>query len=322
MRTSSFTPPVRVTVIVPTYGDAPYIRWALASAQAQTVREIEICVLCDGSPPQMVEMLHGIAANDYRIRVWVFPKAPRTGEVHRAKVIPETTGKIICYLSHDDLWFPHHVETVERMLRDADFVHTLHVGAGLGEELGLVRYILWADIASRKFRDRMLDTTIFGDYFGLTFGAHTHEAYSRLEEGWTVTPDGVYTDLHMWRKFLRAPWCRCANHPGITGLHFNRPYWANLFTPEEFDRELGRCFARMGDPLFHEEFLNQALQYAFSAKEALASEKEALASEKEALASKLKSVYASKSWRLTGPLRRLREIAEKVGVRIGRLGNR
>ena len=67
MRTSSFTPPVRATVIVPTYGDAPYIRWALASAQAQTVREIEICVLCDGSPPQMVEMLQGIAANDYRI---------------------------------------------------------------------------------------------------------------------------------------------------------------------------------------------------------------------------------------------------------------
>ena len=245
-----------------------------------------------------------------------------TGEVHRAKVIPETTGKIICYLSHDDLWFPHHVETVERMLRDADFVHTLHVGTGLGEELGLVQYILWADIASRKFRDRMLDTTIFGDYFGLTFGAHTREAYSRLEEGWTVTPDGVYTDLHMWRKFLRAPWCRCANHPGITGLHFNRPYWENLFTPEEFDRELGRCFARMGDPLFHDEFLNQALQYAFSAKEALASENVALTSESEALASKLKSVCASKSWRWTRHLRRLREIAGKVGIRIGRLGNR
>ena len=213
---SALSRPARATVIIPTYGHAPYVLWALASAQAQTVREMEICVLCDGSPPEIVEMLQSVAAEDDRIMVLQFSKAPRTGEIHRARVIPKTTGRIICYLCHDDLWFPRHVETLERLLQTADFGHTLHIYAGLGSDLGTVRDALLADIAHSTFQDKMLDTKVPKNFFGLTYGAHTREAYFRLEEGWSVTPDGIWTDLHMWRKFLSAPWCRCASYMGIS----------------------------------------------------------------------------------------------------------
>ncbi len=164
---SALSRPARATVIIPTYGHAPYVLWALASARAQTVREMEICVLCDGSPPEIVEMLRSVAAEDDRIQVLQFSKAPRTGEIHRARVIPKTTGRIICYLCHDDLWFPRHVETLERLLQTADFGHTLHIFAGLGSDLGTVRDALPADIAHPAFRDRMLDTRVPHELFRL-----------------------------------------------------------------------------------------------------------------------------------------------------------
>jgi len=302
------SPPARATIIIPTYDHAPYARWAIASAQAQTVRELEICVICDGSPPDMVEMIREMAAEDERILVLLFPKAPRTGEIHRAQVIPQTTGRIICYLCHDDLWFPRHVEIMERLLQDYDFGHTLHVYAGLGPELGTVRHALPADIAHARFRDRMLDLQVPQNYFGLSFGAHTREAYFRLESGWTVTPEGIWTDLHMWRKFLSAPWCRCASHLTITGLHFERDYWTGLFSPEDFDRELGRCFAKMTSPAFIEDLQSQVWrQVGFEIEE-----QKCQLREQEC---QLRVLCNSRSWRITAPLRHLAHIARRVGNR-------
>jgi len=327
MTTPDCSPTARATVIIPTYGYAPYARWAIASAQTQTVRELEICVLCDGSPPETVEMLREIAAEDKRIQVLQFPKAPRTGEIHRALVIPQTTGKIICYLCHDDLWFPRHVEILERLLQNADFGHTLHTYGGLGPQFGSVRHTLPVDIALKKFQSMMLDTALPRNYFGLSYGAHSRAAYLRLEEGWTVTPDGIWTDLHMWRKFLCSPSFRCASHMAITGLHFERTYWAGLYSPDEFEQELGRCFAKMSDPSFLDSLQDQALKQTLSEMEILGERieqvnRQIFQNDSEVLwcrgrideqTSELNSLYASKSWRITKPLRYLAGIARRVG---------
>jgi glycosyltransferase involved in cell wall biosynthesis len=63
--------PARATVIIPTFGDASFLRWAIASAQLQTVRELEIRVVCDGSPLHMREQIQAMAAEDPRIAVSV-----------------------------------------------------------------------------------------------------------------------------------------------------------------------------------------------------------------------------------------------------------
>lgn len=317
--TPAFPSPIRATVIIPTYGNAPYVAWALASAQAQTVRELEICVICDGSPPHMVEMLEAIAAEDPRLQIFKFPKAPRTGEIHRAEVIRQTTGNIICYLSHDDLWFPHHVAVMERVLRKADFAHSLHVCAALGAEFGTVRHVSPADLVMMEFRNEMLNTDMRTNYFGLTYGAHTREAYFRLDEGWTVTPDGIWTDLYMWRKFLSCPWCRCVSHMGITALHFERPYWEALFSADGFAQELGRCFVKIDDPSFLEDFQSRAVLKAVSDRLA---EREGLRNalsdcltdrrnEGNQHAAEMQGLYASRSWRITRPLRHLTKLARR-----------
>ena len=116
----------RATIIIPTFAQARFARWAVKSVQQQTVREIEICIICDGSPPEMVSFFEDMAKEDSRICVFAYSKSPRTGEPYRDEVIRKMTGKIVCYCCHDDLWFPDHIETMEKALQKFDFTHTYH----------------------------------------------------------------------------------------------------------------------------------------------------------------------------------------------------
>lgn len=242
----------RATVLIPTFGHAPFLRWAIASAQAQTVRELEICVILDGSPPSMKEMVDGLSAEDGRIRSFYYPKAGRTGEVHRDKVLAQTTGGIVCYLSHDDLWLSGHVAAMEDRLAELDFTHTLHIEAGLGDAFGEVVAMYPCDLTAPETRSAMLDQERPRNFFGLTFGAHTREAYAKLPEGWAATPDGVPTDLHMWRKFLSTPGIRIGTTMCATALHFPAPCWSARFSADEYGAELERYLPLLKAPAFRE----------------------------------------------------------------------
>ena len=63
----------RATVIIPTFGQAKFSAWPIKSVQAQTVKEIEICIICDGSAENMVEFFNALAKEDPRIKVFSFP---------------------------------------------------------------------------------------------------------------------------------------------------------------------------------------------------------------------------------------------------------
>ena len=71
---------VRATVIIPTFGNAKFARWAIKSVQQQSIKDIEICIICDGSPEEMISFFKGMEKEDPRVQVFVFPKSPRTGE--------------------------------------------------------------------------------------------------------------------------------------------------------------------------------------------------------------------------------------------------
>ena len=126
---------VRATVIIPTFGNAKFARWAIKSVQQQTVKDIEICIICDGSPKNMISFFKDMAKEDARLKVFVFPKSPRTGEPYRDTVIKQTTGNIICYCGHDDLWLPCHIEEMEKSLTQCCFTHSIHALVGVPEKI-------------------------------------------------------------------------------------------------------------------------------------------------------------------------------------------
>lgn len=238
--------PARATVIIPTYGDALFARWAIKSVQQQTVRDLEICVICDGSPAKMVSLFRAMADDDPRVKVFIFPKSPRTGEPYRDVVIKQTTGKIICYCSHDDLWFPEHVLEMERSLAGCRFTHSLH---GIVAPPGRIRNnndllmgVYRIDLNDPAIVERMLKGE---NFFGLTFGAHTRDGYFGLKEGWVTTPpQEIATDLYMWKKFLAAYDGGCSTVRKFTALNFRKFDRAD-WSERERDAELERYFPKL-----------------------------------------------------------------------------
>jgi glycosyltransferase involved in cell wall biosynthesis len=239
------------TVIIPTFGNATFAGWAIKSVQNQTVKNIEICIICDGSPENMVSFFRNIEKEDSRVKVFVFPKSPRTGEPYRDIIIRQSTGKIICYCSHDDLWLPNHIQEVEKTLRRYKFTHSIHacvdVPQNLDNENNLFKAINWIDLREKKIVKEMFNGQ---NYFGLTFGAHTRESYDSMEEGWVTTPKAeIPTDLYMWLKFLSAFGNQCRTTQKLTALNFrriDRQDWSE----EQRKIELKCYFEKIQDPTF------------------------------------------------------------------------
>jgi len=242
---------VRATVIIPTFGEALFAQWAVKSVQSQTVKELEICVICDGSPEHMISFFTDMSREDSRIMVYRYPKSPRTGEPYRDTVIKQTTGNIICYCAHDDLWLPNHVEEMEASLKTSSFTHSLHVNVNLPEKIkgrdSLFSHIFFINIRKSSAQRKMMKGT---NFFGLTYGAHTRDSYFRLKSGWVTTPQkDVPTDLYMWRKFLAAFPDECQTIMKITAFKFPigpRKNWSQ----QQRSDELRYYFIKIQNPDF------------------------------------------------------------------------
>jgi len=164
------------------------------------------------------------------------------------------TGEIVCYCCHDDLWFPGHIEVMEKALRKCDFTHTYHAIVNNPKMIKRPQDVLlgvhFADLSKRKTVNSMLGGT---NYFGLTYAAHTRNAYGRLKEGWVTTPDkNIPTDLYMWKKFLSSSEIVCGTTKQITALTFPLPFRKELNERERTD-ELKNYYKKMNDAAFEKQ---------------------------------------------------------------------
>jgi glycosyltransferase involved in cell wall biosynthesis len=114
-----------VTVIVATYNSSKTLRFALASLLNQGFRDFEAWVVGDCCTDDSQHVVRGFG--DARLN-WInldrnhgSQAFPNNEGLRRAK------GGFIAYLGHDDLWFPHHLETLVNRIRatNAAFAHSL-----------------------------------------------------------------------------------------------------------------------------------------------------------------------------------------------------
>jgi GalNAc5-diNAcBac-PP-undecaprenol beta-1,3-glucosyltransferase len=251
---------IAATVIIPTHDHGPLLSHSLGSALAQTVKDIEVFVIGDGVPDVTRSLLRQAREEDGRVRFWDHPKGPRLGEIYRHAALAEARGRIVCYLSDDDLWLPDHLETMGRLLEHADWAHSLPVQVLAEGEVGGFYLVNHADS-----RDRA--ATLAGhSRVCLSCGAHTLAAYRRLPVGWRTTPAGIFTDLYMWQQFLSDPACRASSGTRPTALKFAgtiRRGW----TLERREAELAAWACRIADPAwragFVQDVLDQVLEQAW-----------------------------------------------------------
>ncbi len=105
---------MKVSVVVPAYNQAAYLREALASALAQTCREIEVIVVDDGSTDDTRAVC--AAFGDDRLR-YIHQANDRTmGIGARNLAMLEARGEWIALLDQDDRWA---ADKLEQQLRRA-----------------------------------------------------------------------------------------------------------------------------------------------------------------------------------------------------------
>lgn len=223
----------RATVIIPTFENARFARWAIKSVQNQTVQDLEICIICDGSSPEMVALFEKMAQKDPRVQLFTFPKSPRTGEPYRDTVIKKTTGQNIYYCAHDDLWLHNHIEQLERTLQKDHFTNSFNLYVKATEKAAeqerpfteqiLNEKELLDRIASFNFIKKKYGKIIRWGYYlsGLTCGAHSRRAYFNLKEGWITTPlTYIPTDVYMWYKLIFSNRLAFKTTQKVTAMHF------------------------------------------------------------------------------------------------------
>lgn len=209
---------MRATILVPTHEHGSLLRLAVASALAQSVHEIEVFIVLDGPDPETTRVAEGLAEDDPRVRLFPNEKGERHGEAHRHAALQEARGRIVCYLSDDDLWFPDHVAYLDSLLVTADFAHSLTMAPDLEGDVHLP-YI--CDVTDPWYRERMRRGT---NFIPFSAAGHTLRAYRHLPVGWSPAPATTYTDLHMWQKFIEAPGIRLRSGGRPTVLHFPSPH--------------------------------------------------------------------------------------------------
>jgi len=108
---------IKVSVIIPIYNAYDYLRPALDSVIYQTLREIEIICIDDGSTDRSLEILKEYQKNDDRVRI--VTEANAGPGLARNNGIGRARGEYIAFLDADDFYEPNFLELLyERATKD------------------------------------------------------------------------------------------------------------------------------------------------------------------------------------------------------------
>lgn len=149
----------RVSVIVPSYNHAPYIKECLQSALAQDYPDLEVIVIDDCSTDRSVEVAQSIA--DPRIQVRKNSKNLGAYATQN-RAMEMATGDYIAILNSDDLWRPGKLKKQIDLFEkhpDASLCYTL--GAQIdekGRDLKVDQHLHWPKATEQDLFPLMLSS--------------------------------------------------------------------------------------------------------------------------------------------------------------------
>lgn len=114
----------RISVIVPLYNKAPYIKRALDSIARQTLSDFEVIVVDDGSTDEGAEVVR-----EYTDKRFRFISQENLGPgAARNRGIEEASAGLVAFLDADDEWLPEYLEEGVRFLDEAADVASITFG--------------------------------------------------------------------------------------------------------------------------------------------------------------------------------------------------
>ena len=109
----------KVSVIVPVYGAEAFLPTCISSLRAQTLRDIELIFVCDGSPDHSLAILRRVESLDSRIRVIAFEENQGVSAARNAG-LDAARGDYIGFCDGDDWAEPQMYETLLRAAEEAE----------------------------------------------------------------------------------------------------------------------------------------------------------------------------------------------------------
>ncbi len=123
-----------VTVVVPTYQGASFVRQTLDSVLAQTFRDFELVVCDDGSTDETLTIL-----GSYGDRLRLVKQKNRGVAAARNRAAETARGEFLAFLDHDDLWEPEMLATLVPILLADPALGLVYSDALVIDKLGAVR---------------------------------------------------------------------------------------------------------------------------------------------------------------------------------------
>lgn len=127
----------KVSVVIPVYNIAAHLRQCLDSVLAQTLREIEVICVDDGSTDESPAILRDYAQKDGRLRV--ITQANAGPGVARNTGMDQATGEYLIFLDSDDWFEPDFlarmVARAEETGADITICRSVEFDTATGEEL-------------------------------------------------------------------------------------------------------------------------------------------------------------------------------------------
>lgn len=125
-----------ISVVVPLYNKAPFIRECLDSIGAQSLLPLEVIVVDDGSGDGGAELVEDWAATTQRPKARLIRQANAGVSVARNRGLQEAAGSFVALLDADDLWEPTFLEEAWKAIggepgADAVFGHIIERGKGV-----------------------------------------------------------------------------------------------------------------------------------------------------------------------------------------------
>lgn len=145
----------RFSVVIPVYNRARFLRQAIDSVLSQTFTDFEVIAVDDGSTDESPEILRS-----YGSRIKVVRQENQGPEVARNTGVAVAQGEYIAFLDSDDFFFPHTLESYERVIQAFD-APPMIVGAELYFRHG-------QEIPKKAYEPGPLEVISFKDYLSKT----------------------------------------------------------------------------------------------------------------------------------------------------------
>ncbi|MBW8751028.1 MAG: glycosyltransferase family 2 protein [Propionibacteriales bacterium] len=335
---------VRASVIIPCHNKPTTLPLTVDTVLRQSVPDLEVLLLGDGVTDEVREVAEALVRQDPRVLFLDFPKGPHHGEAYRHDAVMAARSDAIFYLCDDDLLLPDHVADLLALLDDATLVQSLNgyirpdgsfrtYASDLADPIS-VEPILDERV---QFNSISITGTAHRRSFYLEAGEHwettppgqwpDHHQFRRMMRhpsfrGATshrmtalqlpTSGDGRETWSDSERQAELARWHEVVIAPGGQLVIDDLLHRGALAELAEARPQLARLSALIAEQQSLIDALNRETSHRAEITGALEAEAEVLRRRvgrlrrrRRKLRAELDGLYASRSWRVTAPLRRL-----------------